>query len=814
MEQVTIVIPVYNTEKYLRRAIESCLHQTSENIEIVVVNDGSTDDSLTIAQSYLKKHNNLKVISTENQGLSMARNTGLREAKGKYIYFLDSDDWIEADTIESCYNLAENNRLDIVTFDSKTEVDSSLSDFDENNVNYYERNRIIDSTRIYSGKDFIELYKDKNGVAVPTWLFFIKREFLIGNNIWFLPNAYYEDVAFHYTCFLRVKRLMYLPRPFHVRLYRRNSIMTSSLNARKVCSVYEIIIEMCTKLQDTMRYKENIWVQYLLKLVWDLGRTVMFNVLRKDIEHMKNDFSIINLLQIECVKKYYNILDSFERKVSNVEITLRFAGEIITPLGWVSKQFLDILEEIIKERELIIKQKFSRLPLRNKDIKVGIYGSGNHTEILLEKYKEVIGDINADIIFIDSYKKSYTETYQNYNIININDINETDITEIVILSYFYENEMYNNIVERYSDKYIMHRIYNNDPEPLDSTSYLKRYERLVQIHKNGRKKIILINTPLHTNIGDHLITVAEQKFFENYLPDYDIMEISNKAYHDNRKKVMYQVNVDDIIVITGGGFIGSLWPYSGDNVAGILRDFPDNKIIILPQSMYYEDNPESLKLQKVTKELFVGHGDLTVCFREDFSVNRAINMFREKVNWLLMPDMALTLDYSKEQNIRNGIGICLRSDKESLLSESDKEIIKKHFLDKGNKVSLTSMHWHSDIQQNQRDEIISKKIDELKKYQLVITDTLHCMISCAISGTPCIALDNISHKVKGIYRTWLKYLGYIRFVDFYEDIFHIDFNDWKEIEQKNYYNQSYDKNLRKLACIISANNEDSILGVN
>ena len=118
-------------------------------------------------------------------------------------------------------------------------------------------------------------------------------------------------------------------------------------------------------------------------------------------------------------------------------------------------------------------------------------------------------------IFIDTYKETFSEKYHNHDIINVNDIDTINISEIVILSYFYEEEMYNNIITRYGNKYNIHRIYNGDNEPLDPMVYLDIYNRLLNLYKNGRRRIMFINTPLHTNIGDHIIAYATMKFLKN-----------------------------------------------------------------------------------------------------------------------------------------------------------------------------------------------------------------------------------------------------------------------------------------------------------
>src|SRR5690625_3677419 len=123
---VTIIIPVYNVEKYIAECLNSVIRQTYSNIEVIIINDGSNDNSYEIIESYSKKYNNLKIIDQENKGQSVARNVGLTKAKGKYIYFLDSDDYIKDITIENLVSKMEENNLDLIRFSAEVIYDKNI----------------------------------------------------------------------------------------------------------------------------------------------------------------------------------------------------------------------------------------------------------------------------------------------------------------------------------------------------------------------------------------------------------------------------------------------------------------------------------------------------------------------------------------------------------------------------------------------------------------------------------------------------------------------------------------------------------------
>ena len=117
--KVSVIVPVYNVEKYLKDCLDSVVNQTLEDIEIICVNDGSTDNSLAILEEYAEKDSRIKIITQENKGLGGARNTGLYHANGEYISFIDSDDWIELNTFEELYNMSKNLDLDMLMFQMK-----------------------------------------------------------------------------------------------------------------------------------------------------------------------------------------------------------------------------------------------------------------------------------------------------------------------------------------------------------------------------------------------------------------------------------------------------------------------------------------------------------------------------------------------------------------------------------------------------------------------------------------------------------------------------------------------------------------------
>lgn len=235
---VSVVIPVYNVEKYLRECVDSVLRQTYSSYEIILVDDGSIDSSGSICDEYAAKDSRISVVHKANGGLSSARNAGLEKAEGKYVYFLDSDDYIIEDAIQALTEKAENDNSDIVFFDAVSFAD------DEDDFKVSQNYRRKHSYKTDKGTEvFTKLQKnDEFHSAVP--LLFIKKELLEKNNILFKNGIYYEDMLFTYQVFCRAATVSQCADACYYRRYRSNSIMTSRKNTKHFISFVTVYKEV------------------------------------------------------------------------------------------------------------------------------------------------------------------------------------------------------------------------------------------------------------------------------------------------------------------------------------------------------------------------------------------------------------------------------------------------------------------------------------------------------------------------------------------------------------------------------------------
>lgn len=243
---ISVVIPVYNVEQFLEECVDSVLSQTFQDYEIILVDDGATDNSGAICDEYTKKDNRIKVIHRKNGGLSAARNTGLDAANGEYVYFLDSDDWLKKETLETLVHLAKSDNSDVVFFDAFV----FFTDCEEDpNVYKYERSKKYETAN--GQKILISLLAtDEYRTAVPLMLF--RTQYLKNNKLRFKEGILHEDELFTYLVYNANGIFTHCHEEFYARRMRAASIMTGSSMKKRYDSMYEIYFEL------SQMYKEGI----------------------------------------------------------------------------------------------------------------------------------------------------------------------------------------------------------------------------------------------------------------------------------------------------------------------------------------------------------------------------------------------------------------------------------------------------------------------------------------------------------------------------------------------------------------------------
>lgn len=285
MIKVSIVVPVYKTEKYLEKCLDSLVNQTLKDIEIIAVNDGSPDNSLSILKKYKKKYpDKVVVINKENEGVAVARNNAIEVATGKYIGFVDSDDYVELDMFEKLYNKGVKEKADIVVSGYYNEDDNSKT-----------KEMSLDD-EIYYGKKLSqnpELLIHSNSFITSK---IFKRDFLIKNNFSFSKYKIFEDLLFVYSSYLKANKIVKVNLPLYHYIRRENVSVTGTLNDKfyDIIPVMNDLKEFYIKNSDWKLFEK--YITYLaihhtyLRYVLPVG----LSKLKEKYKYMKNTMKFLD----------------------------------------------------------------------------------------------------------------------------------------------------------------------------------------------------------------------------------------------------------------------------------------------------------------------------------------------------------------------------------------------------------------------------------------------------------------------------------------------------------------------------------------
>ena len=266
MKDLSIIIPVYNTATFLESCFGSFrgMSEHKISIEIIFVNDGSTDGSLEILNDFEREHDFVKIINQENQGLSGARNTGIKNANGKYFILLDSDDWLEWDAILKIYALAFQQDLDLVGFRLQfVDEEGKITGISDKHPLLYEN-------KITGAEALIEGYQPSSAC-----LFMYKTSFIINTNLEFYRGIMQEDVEFTVRRLLHAKKVLFTDK-IGYNYYKRSDSMTTTLTKERIEKYLSDSILVAEQIKNNKQFKEEAIV---IKAIEKNYNSVTWNLL-------------------------------------------------------------------------------------------------------------------------------------------------------------------------------------------------------------------------------------------------------------------------------------------------------------------------------------------------------------------------------------------------------------------------------------------------------------------------------------------------------------------------------------------------------
>ncbi len=620
MKKISVIVPVYKVENYLRKCIESIIGQTYKNLEIILVDDGSPDNCPQICDEFAKNDNRIKVIHKSNGGLSDARNAGIEIATGDYIGFVDSDDYISINMYEKLLKACEENNCEIAI----------CGFFCINNGKIIRKSNICDTKKAISKEYALQMLVEEASFGDYAWNKLYKRTLFDSNLNRYPVGRTMEDMATTYKLFDETKQIVLIEEPLYFYQVGRLGAITT---------------------------------------------------------------------QMSCVTWFDRFIAQVERESLLGEKHPLLRNEILSKIVSTGKEFLI--------------RSFKQKKTYKKEIK-----------LILQHYKQNKIEIQTNELIGKSIKLFY----------RLYEINAC----LGILG---------NKLIRLASKL---------------KKKTKRSKK-IDVEVADSKNIFSWGVPEHNNLGDHAIAYAQKSFLKENFADYNfiiIPELKSDNFIDSIKR---QISKNDIIAMHGGGNIGNQYQEIENERRKVIKTFKQNQIIIFPQTVYFTKDKNGARQLELSKKIYSKHKNLTICAREEVSY-KILKKYFCKNKVLFCPDIVLSLNFAVQENKREGALLCLRSDVEGKLDANNFEQIKKSVLKVYKTIDITDTCYYKSVGFKENEEIILKKLQQISKYKVVITDRLHGMIFCAITGTPCIVLGNYNHKVKEAYKL-LSELKYIKFID-------------------------------------------------
>ena len=244
--KVSVIVPVYNVEKYIDKCLNSLVKQSLKEIEIIVVNDGTKDNSQKIIDKYVKKYpDKIKSYIKENGGQGSARNYGLEKANGEYIGYVDSDDFVEKDMYKKLYNKAKENNYDIVVCGNY----NVSEDYQNKNIDTFINNYNTDLENIFFGK-------------MAVWNKIYKRDILIKNKLEFKEKVWYEDLAFTLKAIMNSNSFAFIDEPLYDYLIREGSTMNNS-NVQRNLEILDAFNDILSYIQHNKKEEYFSKIEFL-----------------------------------------------------------------------------------------------------------------------------------------------------------------------------------------------------------------------------------------------------------------------------------------------------------------------------------------------------------------------------------------------------------------------------------------------------------------------------------------------------------------------------------------------------------------------
>ena len=280
--------------------------------------------------------------------------------------------------------------------------------------------------------------------------------------------------------------------------------------------------------------------------------------------------------------------------------------------------------------------------------------------------------------------------------------------------------------------------------------------------KTAKKRVFIFIAGYYQNLGDMALTYSQRDFLKKIYPDAEIIVVPSTQTYQSVRVIKKHIRPDDVITTLGGGNMDDIYTSLEDARLYVVKNFPNNKIIGFPQTMIFSDTKFGQKRMNISRKVYKKHKDLTLFVREENSLARIKKDFPTvKIGYC--PDIVLSLKKDEPKELRKNVLCCMRKDKELNISpEQTASVISAVKNTFSNVIVRDTVDIPLEACQPETFETTLEEFWKMvRTCKVVITDRLHCMIFCAITGTPVVVIDNSNKKISGVIKEWLSNVPWI-----------------------------------------------------
>ncbi len=760
MPKVSVVMPVYNGAKHIKEAIDSVLAQTFADWDFWVINEyGSDDGSAEIVAEYAHKDSRFHLVQNEERlGLAESLNLGFRLSGGEYIARLDADDLAHPERFSKQVELLDN----------RPEVG------------------ICGTWQHHFGKDTDWIHKPQAAAEnCRARLLFncdlchstlmLRRSVVFEHNLFYDKSFYAEDYELWCRAML-VTDIVNIPEVLGEYRVGEDNITASKKQLLDVesgrlvgrsleqslglhlteeeCELFRGWRNPFADCSGAERHSRLDSLEQVLRRIYEANQkkhffadAALLSVLAAKWRWAKYDSPWDNFDEIGELSQIFdeNYRPSFGLRYKNFcahNKTLGAKGKkiCVVMLRPLFRPFRRRIEGLLNNLErnicdFVEAKTWDRYLRLSGELKKEYADLCEQKQLEIEKLNNKLSAMEANIVSLTNSRIWRAE--QNINQVtdgriwqaeqNINQVTDGRIWQA-------EKEI----------KHIQRRLVNQ----IDNLE-----------HSKEAKRIFLIGTPEHSNIGDAAIALGEMRFVRNFFPKHKLVELSADDFAEWYESTASKIRKGDLIFLQGGGNLGNKYLNEENIRRQVIKDFSDNQIVILPQTVFFDDSEEGRRELAISKDIYNRHRNLLMMVRGNRSLDFVRTAF-PNVASICVPDMALQIDAEFSQ-ARKGILPCMRDldDESGLVTDEYARVLNVvKELDPAAEISknIYQDDYNSKIYSDIRQSVVMRELRKFASHRVVVTDRLHGLIFAILTRTPCVVLSAYNYKIAEFYQAFIK----------------------------------------------------------